>query len=36
MFDELYALSKEVIVLLQKLIDYLQSSELKANKYKSR
>ena len=35
-FDELFALSKEVIVMLQKLIAYLETSELKGTKYKDR
>lgn len=35
-FDELFILSKEVIVMLQKLIDYLQISEMKGIKFKSR
>lgn len=35
-FDELFALSKEVIVMLQKLIDYLEASDYKGPKYKSR
>lgn len=35
-FDELFALSKEVIVLLHKLIEYLQQSELKGVKFKGR
>lgn len=35
-FDELFSLSKEVIAMLQKLIDYLEQSELKGTKYKSR
>ena len=35
-FDELYSLSKEVIVMLQKLIDYLETSELKGTKFKNR
>lgn len=34
-FDELFALSKEIINRLQKLIDYLQTSELKGTKYKT-
>ena len=33
-FDILYDLSKEIIVLLQKLIDYLLQSELKGSKFK--
>lgn len=32
----LYNLAMEVIVLLQKLIEYLESSELKGSKYKNR
>lgn len=35
-FDELFALSKEIINCLQRLIDYLQASELKGIKYMSR
>ncbi|RYF79817.1 MAG: four helix bundle protein [Chitinophagaceae bacterium] len=35
-FDELFALSKEVIIMLQRLIDYLANSELKGIKYKAR
>jgi four helix bundle protein len=35
-FDELYQLSKEVIVMIQKLIEYLEQSELKGTKYKFR
>ncbi|GAA4750845.1 four helix bundle protein [Flavisolibacter ginsenosidimutans] len=35
-FDELFALSKEIINWLQKLIDYLQTSELKGTKYMTR
>lgn len=35
-FDELYELSKEVIVMLQKLIDYLETSEYRGPKYKGR
>lgn len=35
-FDELFALSKEIINKLQKLIDYLQTSELKGTKYMAR
>jgi len=34
-FDVLYNLSKEIIVLLQKLIDYLLQSELKGSKFKT-
>jgi four helix bundle protein len=34
-FDELFALSKEIIVMLQKLIAYLETSELKGVKYKN-
>lgn len=33
-FDELFALSKEIINRLQKLIDYLHTSGLKGTKYK--
>jgi four helix bundle protein len=35
-FDELFNMSMEVIVLLQKLINYLEQSEIKGNKYKNR
>lgn len=35
-FDHLYNLSMEVIVMTQKLIDYLQQSEFKGTKYKNR
>lgn len=35
-FAELYTLAKEVISMLQKLINYLESSELKGLKYKER
>jgi four helix bundle protein len=35
-FNELYELSREVIVLLQKLIDYLETSVYKGSKYKNR
>lgn len=35
-FDELYSLSLEVIVMLQKLIDYLENSDFKEHKYKER
>lgn len=34
-FDLLYNLAKEIIVLLQKLIDYLSHSELKGSKFKT-
>ena len=34
-FELLYNLAKEVIVLLQKLIDYLQKTELKGSKFKT-
>ncbi len=33
-FNELYEQSKEIIVMLQKLIDYLKNSEYKGVKYK--
>lgn len=33
-FELLYNLAKEIIVLLQKLIDYLQKSELRGTKFK--
>ncbi|MDP4265539.1 MAG: four helix bundle protein [Bacteroidota bacterium] len=35
-FEELYNLAREVIVLLQKLINYLEQSELKGAKFKNR
>src|SRR5829696_8823218 len=35
-FDEMYDLAKEVIVILQKLIGYLENSDLKGNKFKGR
>jgi len=35
-FTLLYNLAMEIIVLLQKLIDYLESSDLKGTKYKNR
>jgi four helix bundle protein len=35
-FEILYKMAIEVIVLLQKLIEYLQSSEIKGTKYKTR
>jgi four helix bundle protein len=35
-FDELYKMAVEVIVMIQKFIDYLEQSELKGNKYKHR
>ena len=35
-FDELFNMSMEVIVLLQKLINYLEQSEIKGIKYKNR
>lgn len=35
-FDELYNMGMETIVLLQKLIDYPDKSELKGSKYKNR
>jgi len=35
-FDELFSLSKEIIVMLQKLIAYLELSTLKGVKYKDR
>jgi four helix bundle protein len=34
-FEMYYALAKEIIVLLQKLIEYLHQTELKGTKYKS-
>ena len=35
-FDELYERSREIIVMLQKLIDYLEASDYKGPKYKER
>jgi len=35
-FNTLYNMAKDIIVLLQKLIDYLEKSELKGPKYKTR
>jgi len=35
-FEELYKLAVEIIVMIQKLIDYLEQSELKGTKYKNR
>lgn len=35
-FSKLYEQSREIIVMLQKLIDYLENSELKGVKYKNR
>ena len=35
-FNELYEQSKEIIVMLQKLIDYLENSNYKGVKYKNR
>lgn len=35
-FDQLYGLAMEVIVMLQKLIVYLENSDLKGNKFKKR
>ncbi|MBL7749238.1 MAG: four helix bundle protein [Chitinophagaceae bacterium] len=35
-FDELYNMAMEVIILLQKLINYLEQTELKGIKYKNR
>lgn len=35
-FETLYSLSREVIVMLQKLIDYLEQSDYKGPKYKNR
>lgn len=35
-FEELYGMAMEAIVLLQKLISYLEQSELKGPKYKNR
>ena len=35
-FETLYAIAIEIIVMIQKLIDYLEQSELKGTKYKNR
>lgn len=35
-FDELYKMAIEIIVMIQKLIDYLEQSEFKGTKYKNR
>ena len=35
-FDELYELAKEIIVMLQKFIEYLEQSQLKGTKFRSR
>lgn len=35
-FDEMYLLAKEIIALLQKLINYLEASAVKGLKYKTR
>ena len=35
-FEELYKIAVEIIVMIQKLIDYLEQSELKGTKYKNR
>ncbi|WP_418251535.1 hypothetical protein [Flavisolibacter tropicus] len=35
-FEEMFLLSKEIIILLQKLIDYLKQSDLKGLKFKDR
>ena len=35
-FNELYELSREVILMLQKLIDYPEASDYKGPKYKDR
>lgn len=35
-FDELYDLSKQTIVMLQKFIEYLENSEMKGTKFISR
>ena len=35
-FDELYKMAVEIIVMIQKLIDYLEQSEFKGTKYKNR
>jgi len=35
-FDELYGMAKEIIVMLQKLIGYLETSEHKGPKFKNR
>lgn len=34
-FDALYDMAKEIIIMLQRLIDYLQQSEIKGTKYKT-
>jgi four helix bundle protein len=34
-FDELYGMAKEIIIMLQKLIDYLQHTDIKGIKYKA-
>ena len=35
-FDDLYKMAIEIIVMIQKLIDYLEQSEFKGTKYKNR
>ena len=35
-FDELYELAKQIIVMLQKFIEYLEQSQLKGTKFRSR
>ncbi|MES2778116.1 MAG: four helix bundle protein [Bacteroidota bacterium] len=35
-FENMYKMAMEIIILLQKLIDYLENSELKGVKYKTR
>ena len=35
-FDELYKLAKDIIIMLQKLIEYLETSQLKGVKFRSR
>ena len=35
-FDELYGLAIEIIVMLQKLIEYLEGSDFKGSKFKNR
>ena len=35
-FDKLYLMAKDIISMLQKLINYLESSDIKGLKYKAR
>lgn len=35
-FQQLFEMSREIIVLLQRLIEYLETSTMKGNKYKTR